>query len=429
MANRRSETLHKNTKKPQAQGAPVPAIVALVCAVALVAGLLSGFAGGAADGVDAPLRLSEVMTSNGSTIVLADGEMPDWIEIENVSDAPVDLTGWALVNQAKPSNAFAFPGGTLGAGERVVVYCDNVRKSLVNGQYHAPFKLSASGATVVLLDKRGNTADVVTTPALARDQVYCRDADGQWQVSGLPTPGEANKIEDVSADGEDEVRVVPGAVEISEVMSRNATFFPDENGEHPDYIEVRNTTQQPVNLEGWALSDSRGRLMRWKFPAVTLPAGGCLAVHCSGVDKRDDPKHLHAGFKLDRDGEEVFFSPGDNNRIAGWMQVHYRLAFDENGYPRLYVFSNCRAFIRTIPLLCYDAHAAEDLDTAMEDHVADETRYFCMSRPVRALRAKVEPPFALDPLKTKEELNGREHKPAPRRQGASGGADAHPAAL
>ena len=75
------------------------------------------------------------------------------------------------------------------------------------------------------------------------------------------------------------------------------------------------------------------------------------------------------------------------------------MQFDENGYPRLYVFSNCRAFIRTIPLLCYDAHAAEDLDTAMEDHVADETRYFCMSRPVRALRAKDEPPYVIDPLK------------------------------
>ncbi|MBQ7473311.1 MAG: phage terminase large subunit [Oscillospiraceae bacterium] len=94
----------------------------------------------------------------------------------------------------------------------------------------------------------------------------------------------------------------------------------------------------------------------------------------------------------------VFFTPGDNNRIAGWMQVHYRLQFDENGYPRLYVFSNCRAFIRTIPLLCYDAHTPEDLDTAMEDHVADETRYFCMSRPVRALRAADTPPRLLDPL-------------------------------
>ena len=64
----------------------------------------------------------------------------------------------------------------------------------------------------------------------------------------------------------------------------------------------------------------------------------------------------------------VVFSPGDNNRIAGWMQVHYRLAFDDNGYPRLYVFSNCRAFIRTIPLLLYDETHVEDIDTDLEDH-------------------------------------------------------------
>jgi phage terminase, large subunit, PBSX family len=34
----------------------------------------------------------------------------------------------------------------------------------------------------------------------------------------------------------------------------------------------------------------------------------------------------------------------------------------------MYVFSTCKAFIRTIPLLVYDAHKPEDLDTAMEDH-------------------------------------------------------------
>ena len=62
------------------------------------------------------------------------------------------------------------------------------------------------------------------------------------------------------------------------------------------------------------------------------------------------------------------------------------------------MFSSCRAFIRTIPLLCYDAHTAEDLDTAQEDHVADETRYFCMSRPVKALRAAEEKSRVFDPL-------------------------------
>ena len=80
---------------------------------------------------------------------------------------------------------------------------------------------------------------------------------------------------------------------------------------------------------------------------------------------------------------QVYFTPGDNKRIPGWMQVHYRLAFDENGYPMMYVFSNCKAFIRTIPLLLYDEHRVEDIDTSMEDHVADEVRYFCMSRPIK----------------------------------------------
>ena len=94
----------------------------------------------------------------------------------------------------------------------------------------------------------------------------------------------------------------------------------------------------------------------------------------------------------------VFFTPGDNERIAGWMQCHYRLQFDEDGYPRMYVFNTCRAFIRTIPTLIYDEHRAEDLDTKMEDHVADEWRYFCMSRPVRPIRSGQTAAIWSDPL-------------------------------
>lgn len=94
----------------------------------------------------------------------------------------------------------------------------------------------------------------------------------------------------------------------------------------------------------------------------------------------------------------VYFTPGDNERIAGWMQCHYRLQFDEDGYPRMYVFKSCRAFIRTIPLLLYDEHRVEDLDTSMEDHVADEWRYMCMSRPIAPMRKKEERVIRFDPL-------------------------------
>ena len=79
---------------------------------------------------------------------------------------------------------------------------------------------------------------------------------------------------------------------------------------------------------------------------------------------------------------QVYFTPGDNKRIPGWMQLHYRLRFDSQGLPRMYIFRNCRHFIRTIPLLQYDSANSEDLDTEGEDHAADEARYFCMARPI-----------------------------------------------
>ena len=80
---------------------------------------------------------------------------------------------------------------------------------------------------------------------------------------------------------------------------------------------------------------------------------------------------------------QVYFSKGDNERLAGWMQMHYRLAFDENGYPMMYIFKNCKGTIRTLPLLMYDEHKPEDIDTEGEDHIADAIRYLCMSRPIK----------------------------------------------
>ena len=94
----------------------------------------------------------------------------------------------------------------------------------------------------------------------------------------------------------------------------------------------------------------------------------------------------------------VHFGKGDNKRIPGWMQVHYRLAFDENGFPMMYIFSNCKAFIRTIPMLQYDEHKPEDLDTDGEDHVADEVRYFCMSRPIKPRMAAEPDEYVNNPM-------------------------------
>ena len=94
----------------------------------------------------------------------------------------------------------------------------------------------------------------------------------------------------------------------------------------------------------------------------------------------------------------IYFSPGDHERIPGWMQVHYRMQFDANGYPRMYVFNTCKAFIRTIPLMMYSETKPEDLDTKLEDHCPDEVRYMCMSRPIAPIVPAKREPIVSDPL-------------------------------
>lgn len=94
----------------------------------------------------------------------------------------------------------------------------------------------------------------------------------------------------------------------------------------------------------------------------------------------------------------IYFDKGDNTRRAGWMQVHYRLSFDGRGVPMMYVFSDCKGFIRTFPSLVYSKTNPEDLDTEGEDHIADEVRYMCMANPIAPEKAKAEKVKIYNPL-------------------------------
>jgi hypothetical protein len=72
----------------------------------------------------------------------------------------------------------------------------------------------------------------------------------------------------------------------------------------------------------------------------------------------------------------VHWMPADNNRLAGWNQIHKRL---RDGSWK--VFRTCRHLIRTLPALTYDPFRVEDVNTREEDHCADSVRYGLMTRP------------------------------------------------
>ena len=100
---------------------------------------------------------------------------------------------------------------------------------------------------------------------------------------------------------------------ISEFLADNQLSpLTDSEGDHADWLELWNTGNAAVSLNGWYLTDSASDLRRWQFPtttpAVGLAPGERLVIFASGKNRRlvvssgTAPKvwGLHTNFKLSK---------------------------------------------------------------------------------------------------------------------------------
>ena len=256
------------------------------------------------------VRISEVQSDNSMTLPELSGT--GWIELENTGDEPVSLRGLCLTRDGKLNKTLVFPDVDLEPGAFLLVYADRSLRPGGDDALHAPFSLPRSGAhALCLYDEAANLIDSVDIPVMKTDEAYCRDAAGAWAVTVKPTPGKPNDVADQFGG-----RLVQGDVTLNELMCSNVVLFPDEDGEVYDYVELINLGSAPVDLADYRLTDDVNKPDKWRFPSVTLPAGGVLAVHCSGKNRRSGA-HLHTSFRLS-EGETVYlFQPnGDLASMA-----------------------------------------------------------------------------------------------------------------
>lgn len=171
-------------------------------------------------------------------------------------------------------------------------------------------------------------------------------------------------------------------------------FAVDEEGCAYHILELYGCTQTPNEGVRWSASQQFDKVVEIENEHPWLKGKRIQGVADPSI--WDGSKGISVSEEADK--HQLWFDKGVNDRIAGWMQVHERMKFDENGKAMLYIFENCKHAIRTIPLMMYDEHKPEDLDTDLEDHIPDMIRYFCMSRPIapRIVEEKEIPLY--DPL-------------------------------
>lgn len=93
------------------------------------------------------------------------------------------------------------------------------------------------------------------------------------------------------------------AVVISELMASNVSTLQDIDGDYSDWLELENTGNTEVELNGWYLTDNVDNPTKWQLPAVTLSPSEQLVVFASDKNRRTPGGELHTNFKLSADGE------------------------------------------------------------------------------------------------------------------------------
>ena len=103
-------------------------------------------------------------------------------------------------------------------------------------------------------------------------------------------------------------------VRINEVSASHEVFV-NENFKRNDWIELYNTTDEDIDVEGMYLSDNANKpkkyqIVRSNGVATVIPAHGYLVVWC---DKLEAQSQLHASFKLAAEGGELLLTAADES--------------------------------------------------------------------------------------------------------------------
>ncbi|MBQ0049719.1 MAG: CotH kinase family protein [Bacteroidales bacterium] len=269
---------------------------------------------------DKLIVINEVMAENRTGLLDSHGVPSDWVELKNLSDAEVDLTGYTLMvtsekkqkkgekkkqkqgakqgettdsiqTDSLKTKEWTLPSVKMAPGECLLIFASKHGE----GKLNAPLKLHKNFSTLRLLTPQHKVCSEVTLRQLLADEAWARQEDGSYEHTHRQSPGRDNTLrgyEDFCDECEAQ-RHSP--LLIWEVMSRA------DKTEH-NWVELKNVSDSTINLEEYCLDRELADSM-WTLPKRKLQPGECFSVQTVGKSARR-ANATHAKFKL-KDDETV----------------------------------------------------------------------------------------------------------------------------
>lgn len=245
--------------------------------------------------------ISEIMNNNRSAFADEDGVFYDWVEITNGGSSAVELSKLTLTDSLEETEAFRFSDNVLKAGESLVIHLTGDNQE--NRPLHAKFGLSSSGDTVYLCGRKGTVIDTITIGE-SEENLSFGKTNGESVWFAKATPGHPNTgiygktIEQLRNKCYTGIRIN----EVSAVSRSSDATTPY------DWVELHNTTDAPLSLKGYRLTDAPEN-EGLRFFDVSVEASGFLSIVCE--DEALESPLLRAPFDINRFGETLYLYTPD----------------------------------------------------------------------------------------------------------------------
>ncbi len=149
---------------------------------------------------DTGVIVSEILAACDTAYKDPDGNFVDYVELHNLSQEAVDISGWGLSDKENANYLFRFPEKTvMEAGAYIVVNCSSSYKDVSDGRFfRAPFSIANGEDGLYLSDRQGHIIWEYCPVSSLSDQSLV-SLDGKVYI-GTPviSPGSANLVPGVA---------------------------------------------------------------------------------------------------------------------------------------------------------------------------------------------------------------------------------------
>ena len=178
--------------------------------------------------------------------------------------------------------------------------------------------------------------------------------------------------------GEEQTAQGVTPVRINEVSASNGIYV-NEYFKRNDWVELYNTTNSPIDVEGMYLTDKESKPKKYQITkgetnaSTMIPAHGYLIVWC---DKLEPITQLHADFKLAAEGGIVMLTAADES----WSDLITYTEHQEDQTVGRYPDGASDVFVMNVPTIAkanitssYLTEVIQPQETGIRDLMADAT--------------------------------------------------------